>query len=117
MNRNDLVKWDRALKLYCEATGSSIRILSGILGTRKHGLVSQTFLLASSVLAHFWASRVKPFLILPGPVEIDETKVPKSKAKCSFRWEQREASCLADTACILPSRYCRQTKLVSLYHI
>lgn len=98
MNRNDLVRWDRALKLYCEATGSSIRILSGILGTGRQNMVNKTFLLASSVLAHFWGSKVKPYLSFPGPVEIDETKV--RTLLIAFRSELSEESCLGPTGCI-----------------
>jgi hypothetical protein len=32
-------------------------------------------------LGHFYAKRVKPFLLLPGPIEIDETKVGREDIK------------------------------------
>ena len=30
--------------------------------------------LVKNVLAHYFATYVKPYLVLPGPIEIDETK-------------------------------------------
>ncbi len=37
--------------------------------------------IARRALGHFYAKHVKPFLMLPGPIEIDETKVGREDVK------------------------------------
>ena len=95
-----MLRWDRALRLYCDAPGATIKILAGVLGSKfkQSKAVNQVFFLASSVLSHFWTTRVKPFLVLPGPVEIDETKVTVLAKVIDWSRERSAAWTLRNTS-------------------
>jgi hypothetical protein len=80
-----LLKFDRALRIWIETPAARMQEISRIISNNidqvnsKHGYhkgsSNFTIILASRALAHFWRKKVKPYLILPGPIELDETKV------------------------------------------
>ena len=56
-------------------------------------IVSTAFKLTRISLAHYFQKYVKDFLVLPGPIEIDETKVIVSQlSKLPLRFLKNEVS-------------------------
>lgn len=62
-------------------------------------------------LAHFYKLSVKPFLKLPGVVEIDETKVSQERGIVLGAWSKHP------TIKWMFGMFCRHTKLCIMYNV
>ena len=80
-----MIRWDRSIRLLVSMPGARMSVIGRILGDgiNKQTYLNEGIMLAKRAIAHYWQTRVKPYLILPGPIEIDETKVGQEKG---FQW-------------------------------
>lgn len=85
LGHEDIMKQDRILRVWCQTPAAKMSLISRIFSyssKRPHAYKTyarKMVTIAIHSLAHYWKSRVKPFLKLPGIVEIDETKVGQER--------------------------------------
>jgi hypothetical protein len=77
-------------------------------GSRLLGRTDEYFRIFRKALSHFSVKKILPYLVLTGPVEIDESKINHTKFKCMgtsvlIRW--------------MFGMYCRATKIMIVYCI
>ncbi|CDW76118.1 UNKNOWN [Stylonychia lemnae] len=105
LNGIKLDEFDLFLRLWSESSALKITQISSVLRTSHSKAHQKIYRFAMS---HYWARYIKPFLKLPGVVEIDETMSSARKYAVGTKFPHQRW---------IFGMYCRDTKICVMYNI